>query len=241
MTKFLLKYKIEDISEETVSSFLMELRNQKKSFSTINGYRSTIQEFCKFLKKTDIQIPTYLKIDKKLPDSFTEEYFLNTIIPIIEGKNGLKLKTICYFLFYSGIRISEIDTLKRKDFDLNNCTAKIYVPKTKEERIIFYTQSTKEIIEEYFDSEPEDFNAFGITSSSVKKAFDRLKKYFPDIKFRCHLFRHAFATISLQRGMDLVTVSQLLGHKNIQTTERYIGLNIAQKLQIYKDKWEIKK
>lgn len=237
MEKVLSSIKEEDFTQEKLTNYLIELK-KNNSVSTVNGYNCAIRSYLSFLKK-DIKLPKILKDVKTLPKSFDEKYFEETIINTLSqvlSNDFIKFRALFYFLFYSGVRISEIDTLKREHFDLNNKTAKIFVSKTKEERMVIYTEKTKDYIKEYFESEPEDYNAFGITSNNVKQRIKGFKKYFPDFNLTAHSFRHSFAVNCLLKGVDLLTVSKLLGHSNITTTMRYLGLNNIQIQLIYKEK-----
>lgn len=235
--KFLANVSVENINEQDISAFLLKLKQENNSNSTINGYRNAIAVFLKFLKK-DIALPHNLPIEQKLPESFTEEYFLKTIIPTIENydPNPVKTKAILYFLFYSGIRIGEINFLKRKDFNLEKKNVKVFIPKTKEERMVCFTQKTAELISSYFETEAEDENAFNICSQKLQNMFFAQKEWFPEINWHAHLLRHAYATNLLEKGVDLWTVSKLLGHRDINSTMRYLGLNNSQIQKIYDDK-----
>jgi site-specific recombinase XerD len=193
--------------------------------------------YLRFLKR-DIKLPKVLKCTKTLPENIDEqqlEKFIDTLSQVLH-RDFLKFKALLYFLFYSGIRIGEIDTLKRSHFDMEKKTAKIFVSKTKEERMVVYTEKTKDALKEYFDSEEETENAFNINSNAVQQRFKDFKKYFPDINFHAHTFRHSFAVNCLRKGVDLLTVSRLLGHRNTTTTERYLGLTVTQFQEIYRNK-----
>jgi integrase len=228
--------KEEDFSEQTLSDFLRELQKEN-SVSTVNGYLYALTAYLRFLKR-DIKLPKVLKLTKTLPQSIDElqlEKFIDTLSQVLH-RDFIKFKALTLFLFYSGIRIGEIDTLKRNHFDLEKKTVKILVKKTKEERIVVYTEKTKDAIKEYFDSEEEGETAFNINSNAVQQRFKEFKKYFPDINFHAHTFRHSFAVNCLRKGVDLLTVSRLLGHRNTTTTERYLGLTVTQFQEIYRNK-----
>ena len=218
-----LKFTKGNITTETMNEFLKDIHTKNKT-STINAYINAIRSYLVFLKRIDIILPKKLREVKTLPQHFDEKYLEDKIIPVFLATNSedyLKVKAIFYFLFFTGIRIGEIDSLKRNDFNLDQKEVKILVSKTKEERLVFYTEKVKDILIEYFNSEQEETNAFNTTSMSIKQKFYRMKEYFEDINLHPHTFRHSFAIHCLKQGVDLLTVSKLLGHKNTQTTERY--------------------
>lgn len=228
--------KEEDFNEESLAGFLRELQKDN-SASTVNGYIFALTAYLKYLKK-DIRLPKVLKCIKKLPQSIDEpqlEKCIDVLSQVLH-RDFIKFKALILFLFYSGIRIGEIDNLKRSHFDLETKTAKIFVSKTKEERIVIYTEKTKDAIKEYFDSDEEVENAFNINSNAVQQRFKHFKQYFPDMNFHAHIFRHSFAVNCLRKGVDLLTVSRLLGHRDTKTTERYLGLTTTQFQEIYRNK-----
>lgn len=234
--KVLSKIKEEDFNEETITNFLRNLQKEN-SVSTVNGYLNALRAYLKFIKK-EIQLPKYLKDVKTLPKSFDENQLekIITLLGQICSRDYLKLKAVFYFLFYSGIRIGEIDTLHRKDIDMEKKIAKIFVSKTKEERLVVFTEKTKDALKELFDSEEEETNAFNINANAIQQRIKEIKKHCTEINLHAHAFRHAFAVHCLTHNVDVLTVSKLLGHKNIQTTERYLRLTDVQFINIYKEK-----
>ena len=233
--KILKIISIDNLTEESISNYLLSIKDQFKP-STVNGYRDAIYSFLKFLKK-NITIPGHLKIAHMLPKYIEEKYFIKKIVPEIDNtfRNGLKVKTLLYFMFYTGIRVSEIECLERKNFDLENRTVKIYIPKTREERIVIYTAEVRDFLKVYFSMEAEEKNAFNMSTTAVKATFDRLKIKFDDINLHPHLFRHSFATMLLKKGMNYAVISRLLGHHSFQTTMRYLGLDTETTKKQYDD------
>ena len=232
----LKKISIEELSKETINAFLLEI-GQNYSESTRNFHLNAIKSFLKFLEK-DIPLPKIWHIDKKLPQNITLEYFEKEIIPVVESvyENPLKLKTIFYFMFYTGIRVSEVGTIYRKNIDLTKRIIQFYVPKTKSERLTFFPEKVENLLRSYFSSEPEFTNAFNMNIHTLKSIFRRLKPHFRDINLHPHLFRHSFAVMFLMNGGDIATLSKLLGHKRITTTMRYAGLSPEQLQKLYNDR-----
>ncbi len=220
---------------ENITNYLMKNKNNYAE-EYINLHIKALKLFYKY-KGINAELPKLRKVDNKIPESITEEYFLKTIIPMIDREMFLKplrVKALLFFLFYTGVRKSELLTLKRKDIDLKQKTAKIYGKKTKKERLVVFTNKTKEILIEYFDKEPEKINSFNLGKYSLNEICSKLKPYFPDINLKPHLFRSSFATHLLSKGVDVTIVSKLLGHSNLQTTMRYLNTNIDLISNIYK-------
>ena len=228
---------LENWTKEGLDAFLTKIKQERKT-STFNNYLFAIKKYLAFQKK-EIELPRSTRPPKILPESFTEEYFLHTMIPTIEqlvSGDIFKIKALLYFLFYTGLRISEINDLKREHFDLKQRIVKVYISKTKEERLVFYTKATKFHLEEYFNSEPEETNAFNMTSKAFQARLFLWKPHFEEINLHAHIFRHSYATHLLYNGVNLLSVGKLLGHKDIMTTQRYESLSIGQMQEIYRAK-----
>ncbi len=221
---FLKQININSITEETVKKYFFQL---KYPATTYNLKRSAIKSFLKFLKK-DIPLPKNKKVDNKLPKFITEEYFLKEVISVVECifTNPLKIKAILYFMFYTGIRRGEFDILKRADIDLELRRAKIF-GKRRKERMVIFSKECAEIIRKYFLTEEEKKNAFNIMGKSVESICYKINPYLEETNFHAHLLRHSFATHCLNiLKLDIFEVSKLLGHTNITTTTRYLGLDL---------------
>ena len=236
ITKVLTVVKEEDFSEETLASFLRELQ-KKNSVSTVNGYLNALTAYLKFIKK-EIPLPKYLKEVKTLPQSFDENE-LEHIIDVLSqtlNKDFLKCKAILMFLFYTGVRIGSFDTLKRSHFDLNIKTAQIYASKTKEEYLVTYTTKTAVALKEYFETEEELTNDFNMSSNSFQQRIKGWKYLFPEISLHAHIFRHSFAVNCLKKGVDVSVLKELMNHKDIKMTERYLKLTNKEIFEIYRKK-----
>jgi len=236
ITKVLSVVKEENFTEETLAGFLRELQKEN-SVSTVNGYLFALRAYLRFLKR-EIKLPKVLKGIKKIPKSIDRGQ-LDKIINILSQvlhRDFPKFKALLLFLFYSGIRIGEIDILKRKHFDFEKKTAKIFVSKTKEERIIRFTEEVKDALKDYFESEEEVDNAFNINSNTVQQRFKDFKKYFPDINLHAHLFRHSFIKHCVDNDVRAVKLMKMVGHRNIETTMKYFELSDEDIEKEYREK-----
>ena len=147
--------------------------------------------------------------------------------------NGRSSSTYTVFairlLIYTGCRISEILTLKWDDINLKDSF--IYLKDSKTgKRTIVLNESAKELIRSIPKKEDNPYVFCGKKPGEhlidFTKTWQRIRKKanIPDV--RIHDLRHSFASFALKKGVDLYTVSKLLGHKNIATTTRYAHLDI---------------
>ncbi len=233
ISRFLKFTKGNNITEEIIIDFLLEVRKTVSS-KTLNCYKDSISIFLRFLKK-DIPVPKRAKTFQKLPEYFTLKFFEKSIIPMIDliSRKPIRDKILLYFVFFTGLRKNELPRLKRKNFNLEERIVKVIIPKTKEERIVFYTKRVKDLLEAYFSLEVEDKNALNICPSTLGTLLKNLNPYFKEIHLHPHKFRHSFAAHFLMQGGDISDLKEFLGHKSIQSTMRYAGLKTDDRKKKY--------
>jgi len=214
-------------TEDKIIEFLVVIKNIN-STATYNSYRHSLKSFLTFIK-SDIKIPKTARITKSIPESITEEYFETEVIKNVVEKvvnNPIKVKAILYFMFYTGLRVGELEIIKRQDIDLDKKLVKVFIPKTREERIIFFNDKVVYFLKSYFLTENEENNLFNITTYGIKNIFQRLNVFLEDINFHPHLMRHSYGTHLRSKGMKIEDIKELMGHKNISTTMRYAHANM---------------
>lgn len=222
--KIFLK-KVKEINQNNVNDFLLDIKTNK-SANTYSKYLAVIKNYLKF-KKIILELPSQIKIDKKLPETITKEYFENEVIEVVKelSTNLYRDISILYLMFYTGLRVSEIEKIYRKNINLDKREILITSPKGKSQWKVYIPKKVATILSSYFGIEAEETNAFNITTGGVKSMFKRYKPYLEDINFHPHLLRHSFATMYLENGGDIVYLSQIMGHKNLQTTMNYLNIN----------------
>ncbi len=208
---------------------------------------STLKSFFKFLMregyiKTNPALSiSYPKLEKNLPKFLTEEEmkkFLDALpqSSILEIRN----KAMFELLYSSGMRVSELIGLNTEDIDAISWVIKVR-GKGKKERLLPLGAVAQGILEKYLDQRSSPvkalfLNRFGkrLSAVGIRKAINKSALALATReKISPHVFRHSFATHLLNRGADLRSVQELLGHSNITTTQIYTHLTVDSLKKVY--------
>ena len=146
-------------------------------------------------------------------------------------------------LFYqTGLRLSELINIQISDFDVRKKTLRI-LGKGNKERIVPILDVIIVRYKEYMISRKEISSKFLFVTSSGKRAYPKMiyrlvNKYLGAIstitKKSPHILRHTFATHLLNRGADINTIKELLGHKTLSSTQVYTHNSLEKIKKIYK-------
>lgn len=235
-----LNKKPEELTQEIITNFFIE--NSHYGISSRNQVIKAGRSFYRFLGilnnewsnikllKTERRIPNYLS-EKEIGKAISHlgTYHSKVISP-------LKSEALLYFMFYTGCRKGELLNLKRTDFDLTNCKVVFWGEKTKTERRGYYSKEISKLLNEYFNSEKEEINAFNLKLYDINYTFRLLKKIFPNKKISPHIARHSGARYMIEKGIPINIVQKLMGHSSLQTTMIYIDPDEEQIERIYKNK-----
>lgn len=209
------------IPTEDIKKWLLEA----KQINTIRHLICAIKSFYEITvgmpNKID-KIP-YPKRDKKIPQIIEE----TEIQAIIDVCDNIKHKTILCLLYACGLRIGEVINLKLEN--LNENTIDIILAKGRKDRIVPLPQNLKLLINKYisqYNPQTYLFNGqFGIQYSerSINQFLKSLAiKAGITKNVHAHLFRHSYATHSLEGGTSIVYLQEILGHINPKTTSIYL-------------------
>jgi len=142
-------------------------------------------------------------------------------------------------LLDSGLRISELVSIKNDDLDLIHGLITV-LGKGQKQRVVPISPLTRKEVTKYIKyqrqglcSEESPFlfpasNGDRVSATSVRQYMRRLcmREGLDGIKLYPHLFRHTFATQSIAKGANVFTVKEIMGHKSLQTTMKYTHLTI---------------
>ncbi|MBL7053281.1 MAG: tyrosine-type recombinase/integrase [Candidatus Portnoybacteria bacterium] len=237
-------------------------RTKHLSTATQNYYLIALRGFLKYLAKRDIKslAPDKIELSKigERQIHFLEKEDLEKLLQApfdIEQEQIIQLrdKAILELLFSTGLRVSELSGLARDSINLKKDEFSIK-GKGNKYRIVFLSHQAKFWIKRYLqkrtDIEPALFIRFdkakklqykknkqnGLTARSIQRI---VKKYSTIAgltkRITVHSIRHTFATDMLAGGADLRSVQEMLGHKNITTTQIYTHVTNKRLKEIYQE------
>lgn len=224
-----------------------QIRQKEITKTTQNYYLIALRSFLKYLRKMDIETLAPEKIElAKVSDrqiTFLEPDEIQAIFaaPDTRTIQGLRDRAILDLLFSTGLRVSELCSLRRDQIILERSEFSV-LGKGGKTRVVFLDQEAKDSLEKYLKSRADKseflFISYGhsnkipssgerkadsgMTSRSVQRMVQKYaKKAGITKKVTPHVLRHSFATDLLMSGADLRSVQSLLGHASITTTQIY--------------------
>jgi len=178
---------------------------------------NTFLNFC--IKQKYIQFNP-LKYMPKYPIDKTEPRFLtgDEVKKLLNISKNSKIYYFIAFAVYTGMRWGEIAQLKWEDIDFNENVIRVKKSKSKNFRNIPLHPDLKKIID------PTKGAGLAVSQDSFRWEFDKVVTQAGLPRFRFHDLRHTFASMLIRSGADILTVSKLLGHSTISTTQIYSHL-----------------
>ena len=230
MTWWRKTYPEAPMSDDIVRKYLLHRFDAGKDWQTVNSDYSAIQKWFKnvlMLSWSLTKLPRARK-EKKLPSIFSKE----DVVKIIEAAATFKQQVLFTFVYVTGARLSETINVKIDDIDSHRMQVRINQGKGNKDRCVMLPQTLVELLREYYRREkPVNFlfnakvKGQAYNPRSVQLAMQLSKKKAKITKKgSIHTLRNCYATHHLENGTDLVFLQEQMGHKNLRTTIRYIGL-----------------
>jgi integrase/recombinase XerD len=249
--------KVDSVTTANIRDFLISLREQGLSPASVARSLSSIKSFFKYLcqdkqfQDNPAEILETPKRWRKLPDVLSSEDVDNLLkCPDLESVLGLRDKAMLEILYASGLRVSELIILQVSQLDMQVGYLRT-LGKGSKERIVPIGAMAKRAVENYIlNSRPALVSSRKDGGKSEQLFVTRrgrgmtrqgfwklLKGYVTQANIRAsvspHTLRHAFATHLLERGADLRSVQQMLGHSDISTTQIYTHILGKRMLEIH--------
>ncbi len=232
--------------------FLSWLRKKGLSGSSISRRLSGLRAFYRFLQARGVVEDNPFadqpnpRQRRRLPSFLTEEQ-IDQLLNVDFGDDfaGRRDRAILETIYSTGCRVSELVGMSLGDLDLDSGVVRIF-GKGRKERLALLGSWARKAIGDYLTvrgkvadltEEALFVNRFGRRLSArsveniVKERLIQAGLWRPGLSV--HSLRHSFATHMLNRGADLRTVQELLGHKNISTTQIYTHLTVDRLREVY--------
>jgi site-specific recombinase XerD len=219
----------DQLDDEQLQRFMLDLINRRKlSASTCRQALHSIRFFYRDVVGRDLSRLTLPGI--KTPAKVPELLSADEVFAIVAACADAKYRTMMLVAYGTGIRLSEIVHLRVRDIHSDRWVLRIEQGKGKKDRYVLLTPTLLQMLRSYWQFyRPIDPLFYGrskdeaVTTGSLSKVFQRSRRRAGVVKeVGIHGFRHAFATHSLEAGMPLAQLQQLLGHKQLSTTLRYV-------------------
>ena len=243
---------VQRVNPTNLNSYMLHMEKEKFATSTISRNVATLKAFFGYLYRagyigTDPTIQLKApKIEKKMPEILTpKEVDLLLSQPSMKTNKGIRDRAMLELLYATGIRVSELISLKLSDVNLS--ASYIHCQDLNRERIIPFGSMAKNILKVYVrearpamvDNEAEEvlFTNCNGTPMSRQGFWKLLKKYAKNAGIQTditpHTLRHSFAAHLVANGADLRSVQEMLGHSDISTTQIYARMNNRRIKDVY--------
>ncbi len=228
------------------------------STKTQNYYLIALRGWLRFLIKKGVKLKitpdqiTLAKTAPHLPNFLTLEEVKKLLsVPVVTQLSGLRDRAILEVLFSSGLRVSELVGLNRDSIDPRSGEFSV-VGKGRKARLVFLSPRALEWVKKYLLAREDNWRPLFIRHKgkvisyhqgekmrlSVRSVERLVRKYALKAgiakKITPHSLRHSFATDLLSQGADIRAVQELLGHKNLATTQIYTHVTNKRLKEVYK-------
>lgn len=241
-----------DLDKYRLRKYLLELGTRGYERASVVRKVAALRSFLKYLSVQKF-IPAKLllhvvspKKQTKIPPVLSEDEVASAIdVPRAETFADLRMKAILESLYSGGLRISELTELNVPDADMLGGMIKV-LGKGSKERYVPLGDSAATALKKYLDARgrvprlPENPALFvnlrggRITPRGIRKLLVLwLARAGIKGKATPHTFRHSFATHMLDRGCDLRSIQEMLGHANLATTQHYTHMSVARLKKVY--------
>jgi len=227
------KATLDQIKTEDLESFRDALLAQKYTPKSVSRKLNAVKTFFRYLisenkLSTDPSVGVaHPKIEASMP-KFLSPLQYRALRDVVRGDT--RIAAIVEIILQSGLRISEIANLKLEKVKNGKVTIEAHA--TQPERTIPFNKPAKLALEGYLKDRPKTDSPFVFVSKNgnplavrnIRAAVDRYMQRAEIPGFSVNDLRTTFIVENLKAGADLVLISQIVGHKRLSTTERYLEL-----------------
>lgn len=221
-----------ELDKNILFNYVEYMKAFDKSYSYIKNSIMALRLFSELVlgKKLNNDYLKGIKRKSKLPDVLGIE----EVKRVLDSIDNIKHKAIISLIYSCGLRISECINLKISDIDSSRMLIKIVQGKGKKDRYVQLSTKLLLLLREYYkEYKPKDHLFQGqfkdeYSAKSIQNVLKRaLIKCNITKQITVHSLRHSFATHLIEQGTDIRIVQEILGHKDIRTTQIYTHISSA--------------
>lgn len=243
---------IRKVTETNLNSYVLYLEKNQFSAATISRNIASLKAFFHYLFREGLVVEDVAerlkapRIEKKLPAILSMEKVVKLLNqPCGDSHKEIRDKAMMELLYATGIRVTELITLKTEDINLQ--MGYIICREGGRERVIPFGNEAKSALLRYMEGtrsvmihNPESVYLFANCSGQPmsRQGFWKLIKHYAkkagiteDIT--PHTLRHSFAAHLVENGADLRSVQEMLGHSDISSTQMYVNLKHSKIREVY--------
>lgn len=243
---------VESIGSDDISPYLGWLFDKGHSRNTLRARIAAVKSFFSFLYKREIidknpaSVVATPKKEKRLP-SFLSKSEVENLIDSFDSDSfdGSRNIALIELIYSSGLRISEALSIRINDFDFSQNSLKV-TGKGNKERIVPVGRKAKSAIIKYLQYRNNSFshddllflgkNGKKLNPATAYRIVNRAMKGVTESKQKSpHILRHSFATHLMDNGADISSVSEMLGHSSLSSTQVYTHVSIERLKKAYKE------
>ncbi len=245
---------ITSVSKDLVRSYLAEMNKNGLSKRTVGRRMAALRTFFRYLvreghvEKNPLAAIRNPKLEKKLPIVMEEGEVSRLLESPADDLSGRRDRAILETLYSTGMRVSELVQLEMDKIDFISGVCKVF-GKGSKERLCPIGDRALRSIRNYIELRDKEMprknravflnhsgnkNGSPLTDRSVRRVLDiYIERTSRREKVSPHTLRHSFATHLLNRGADLKSVQELLGHENLSTTQIYTHVSSRRLKEVY--------
>lgn len=244
---------VQEVSETSLNSYILFLEREGKAASTVSRYIASFKGFFEYCYKQGVIMTDPAerlkppKVERKFPQILSVEEVKRLLEqPDIHSDKGIRDKAMLELLYATGIRVSELISLKLEDVNLD-MEYVICHEKTKD-RIVPFGSDARSALQKYLEKTrmqmmgTEEKGQLFVNCSGQpmsRQGFWKLIKYYGEKaeiekEITPHTFRHSFAAHLLENGADAQSVQKMMGHSDVSAVQKYVDMQIGNVREVYK-------
>ena len=238
---------IEEVGHRKAAEYTDYLLDKRMKPKTINCHLACIRVFYDYLhhqEEVEVRNPikkgSALRMSKPLPKHLRDEEVIHLFDVIRKPRD----RAIFKVMLRCGLRVEEVAALNLADLDLKRSRIFVHQGKGGKGRVVYVSNDARNAIVQYLKARPRSRAKKVFLAEkdpdrgkpiSVRGIQKRIQYYarLAGLKVSCHQLRHTMATQLLNAEAEVVTIQDLLGHNQINTTERYCSVSNIKVMKDY--------